>query len=124
MRPFDLQKALAGAKVQTRDGRGVTQLTYFPDAKQKYCIACVVDNYLRLYDKEGCFYIGGTDDKDLVMTPIKKKGWLNIYPVDGKNPAHLGNPGAYIFSTKEQADAARAAACIVACVEVEWEEEV
>lgn len=35
MKPFDLQKALAGAKVITRGGQTVTRIAHFPEAEER-----------------------------------------------------------------------------------------
>ena len=79
MKPFDLQRALAGEKVVTRDGREVTQLTKF-DCEGE-CLAGVLDlNLSTTWNKNGQFW--GTSeesDDDLFMAPKTVKRWVNFY---------------------------------------------
>ena len=82
MKPFDLKAALAGAKVVTRDGRDVTQLTYLKglDAGE-YCICGVVELGGKLqidtWINDGCAYSSKRpDDSDLFMAPTERKEWV------------------------------------------------
>lgn len=43
MKPFDLEKALAGERVVTRDGDEVTQITKFDLIRSEYFIRGVVE---------------------------------------------------------------------------------
>lgn len=90
MKPFDLEKAKAGAPVCTRNGLKVKILRF--DVKNpNYQIAALVTDkngieYYESYTKDGRYYGAGyEDDRDLVMAPIKHKGWVNIYPDDNKS---------------------------------------
>lgn len=78
MKPFDLQRALAGDKVVTRDGREVRQLHKF-DCEGE-CLAGVLDLSLSTWNKNGQFW--GTSeesDDDLFMAPKTVKRWVNFY---------------------------------------------
>ncbi len=78
MKPFNLERALAGDKVVTRDGREVTQLTKF-DCEGE-CLAGVLDLSLSTWNKNGQFW--GTSeesDDDLFMAPKTVKHWVNFY---------------------------------------------
>lgn len=57
IRPFELQKFLAGAKVMTRDGRPVHQLTYFERPEERYPLHGIVDGVQSVitWTKEGKF---------------------------------------------------------------------
>lgn len=55
MKPFNLEAALAGEPVVTRDGRRVTQLTMF-DGLSDRCLAGVIDGILLQWDKNGRRY--------------------------------------------------------------------
>ena len=81
MKPFNLNEALAGHPVVTRDGRKVTQLHLF-DVTSPYCLCGVIDRELRSFTKEGYHSIlktKDTSDYDLFMESTKTKKWINIY---------------------------------------------
>jgi hypothetical protein len=79
MTKFDLEKALAGDKVVTRDGREVTQLV-------KIVISCEVflagaihgDGHVSSWIGTGIEAQGG-EDEDLFMAPKKLSGFVNVY---------------------------------------------
>jgi len=51
MKPFDLEKALAGKPVVTRDGNKVTQLTLFKTRRKQFLFGVVeFDDYSNNYD--------------------------------------------------------------------------
>lgn len=83
MKPFDLQKALAGYPVITRDGRRVTQLTLFDIANHYlYPLVGVIEGTwdIQRWTKEGKFEekLGVDRQVDLFMSTVKKKGWVII----------------------------------------------
>jgi hypothetical protein len=68
---------------------------------------------------DGCITSCADLAGDLVNIPVKKSGWLNIYPcIDG---ATLTPCSGTIYRTKEIAGNNASPHCI-ACVEVSWEE--
>ena len=73
MKPFNLEAALRGEKVVTRDGREVTQLTHF-EIKSAYRLYGVVSGRLYIWFGDGSF---ATDlkesDYDLFMATKTKK---------------------------------------------------
>lgn len=79
MKPFNLQEALAGKPVVTRDGRPVKIAGYNPDAR--YCdkITGWVDNISRDWSNEGRYYISGESNFDLFMASEKRTYWVNVY---------------------------------------------
>jgi len=80
MKPFDLEKALAGEPVVTRDGREVTQLHLF-DTPEKYKLYGVISGrYITCWDVDGNYTHGLEEAKhDLLMKEKVIKGWCNIY---------------------------------------------
>lgn len=74
MKPFDLEKALAGEPVITKEGKEVTQLTYF-DTIERHCLYGVVDGEVYSWNIDGKIFI----DPDLFMAPKIKKRWVNLY---------------------------------------------
>lgn len=94
MTEFDLERALAGDKVVTRDGREVTQLALMDDAAEM-CVAGVVSREIETFTEDGCNSGLGIGHKDLFMAPKKLSGFVNI-DTDGFVDLHL---------TKDDADA-------------------
>lgn len=124
MKPFDLEKAKAGAKVCTRNGLKVEILKF--DVKNSYypIIAVITNNNgienCYAYTKDGKYTDLNECPMDLVMAPIKHKGWVNIYPDDSKSTTKYV-VGSNIFPTKEIAKQVSAPNCI-ATIPIEWEE--
>lgn len=76
MQPFNLQAALAGEPVLTREGRKVTEIAAFKTATP-WVFYAVVDGKVLEYDKCG---ISPFDERyDLFMSPEKREAWLIIY---------------------------------------------
>ena len=76
MKAFDIQKALDGADVITRDGKEVYQLTWF-DCANKHCVHGVIDDWIFSWTVEGKI-VTDTDephDKDLFMAPSIQERW-------------------------------------------------
>jgi len=119
MKEFDLEKALAGAKVVTRDGREVTQLHKFRLNNKKEVIVGVVDaaepfiNPIT-FDLNGCLLMayGRESPVDLFMAPVKCTGWINIYP---------GRTAGFIFETEKEAREITDKEA-TATIKIEWEE--
>lgn len=79
MKPFNLERAVAGEKVVTRDGREVTQLTKFDAKDTTYALIGVVDASLQSWTLEGVFEKGETSNADLFIAPKTVKRWVNFY---------------------------------------------
>ena len=82
LKPFDIQKAREGKPVCTRDGRKARILAF--DLKNdEYPIVAAVENdsseILLSYTMNGEIANGVESDKDLMMLPEKKEGWVNLY---------------------------------------------
>jgi hypothetical protein len=125
MIPFNLEKAIAGNPVQTENGKPVHQLTVF-DCDERYNVVGIVDNELCRWDREGSnagFY---TENLNLVMTPIKKTGFVNLYKDNKGNIITAAEKVSYDSSwVKTVADALmreKEVGKYIATVEVEWEE--
>jgi len=83
MKAFDLEKAKAGAKVVTRDGRPARIVCFDLEGRQPIGAAIeredfdgVVSEVLHSFGSDGRYYTGTTQDKDssldLFMAPDKK----------------------------------------------------
>ena len=77
MKPFDLERALAGEPVVTRDGRPVTQLTLF-EGIEGYCLFGVVDAAVRRWLIGGYRNYGLNSSEDLFMVPKTQKRWVVV----------------------------------------------
>ena len=76
LKPFNLERALAGDPVVTKSGRQVEQITLFNASG--HCIAGVVDGFLHKWQNDGKFIIDMQHQYDLFMAPIEKTGWMMI----------------------------------------------
>lgn len=85
--PFNLEKALTGEPVMTRDGKEVTQLTLFT-VDSVYNLAGVVDGVLLRYTTEGVYIVNQVTDLDLFMKVEVKTHKVNGFEV----PAPVTNP--------------------------------
>ena len=78
MKPFNLEQALAGKPVVTRDGRPVKIAGYNPDAKPQWKLAAWVDGNLDAWYTDGT-QTGKSNmptDSDLRMAPTERKEWI------------------------------------------------
>ena len=77
---FNLQKALNGAKIVTRDGREVTQLTKFEDAEE-YPLGAVLEGKIQSWSIDGYYYIDrlGENNADLFIEGKVRRAWVNVY---------------------------------------------
>jgi hypothetical protein len=114
MKPFNLEAALAGAKVVTGDKKLVTDIAYFPSSNCRYTVCAVIDGDILYFTVNGYFHSGNIDfTRDLFMAPVKSEGWINIYSGE--------MIGGCIYKTEEDARALGWTSPI-ACVRIEWEE--
>jgi hypothetical protein len=87
MKKFNLEKALAGEPVVTRDGRPVTQLTLF-EIESNFPLKGVVDRNFSTWTKKGFFHDVKKDHPyNLFMYEEKKSVWINVY--QGNYSKHL-----------------------------------
>jgi hypothetical protein len=87
---FDLEKVIHGAKVVTRDGREVSQLTKF-DTYEKFCLYGVVNDEIQCWDIKGRCYEGANPNIDLFLVGKVQSIWVNIYRKDGDEGIFIGN---------------------------------
>lgn len=127
MKPFNLQEALAGKPVVTRDGRKVTEIKHFKTATDSYQdVVAVVAGRIQEFTLSGSFYSmgGALSTYDLFMDSTQKTGWINLYK--GKDQYSSGNlhvhTGYGLYSTHKDAYEYRAPSLYIATVEVTWEE--
>jgi hypothetical protein len=89
-KPFDLEKAMAGAPVVTRDGLPV-RITCFDRLHPDYPITALVleasgVEVQEVYCLDGTYSMYGASSRDLRMAPVKKNGWF-VGPFESKEAA-------------------------------------
>ena len=82
-KPFNLEEALAGAKVVTRSGEEVSQLTLFKDVKNDYPLLGVIGKDLESFRINGDYSKRYESTFDLFLVVETKKVYVNIF--EGKN---------------------------------------
>ncbi len=93
---FNLEQALNGAKVITRDGREATQLTYFSDVINEIKLYAVVDGNVFGYSEDGGFR-GVCNPLDLFMAPEMMSGFI-CYHCDGACHYFKEKPNKEMYS--------------------------
>ena len=80
-KPFDLERALAGDEVVTREGLAVTEIHYFKHVNSVYEVYVAVGGLVYACTKEGLYTFPVEDRFDLFMAPKTKKceAWANVY---------------------------------------------
>lgn len=119
-KPFDLEAAKAGKPVCTRDGRKARIICW--DKKGNYpIVALIQDNenseHIEYYTENGIFSNGGNNkNRDLMMLPQKKEGWINLC----KNN-HGDTLAAGVFPSREEA-VSNCPPSYLGTIKIEWEE--
>jgi hypothetical protein len=76
---FDLEKVVHGAKVVTRDGREVTQLSKF-ETDSDYCLYGVVNGIVEDWTIDGKYRLETPEcSKDLYIQGKVQSIWVNVY---------------------------------------------
>lgn len=97
MKPFNLERAIAGDPVQTKNGKPVKQLSKF-ESIVKYNVIGVVDGVICHWDEWGnSFLLNEPENYQLVMAPVKKTGWLNLYEWED------GQRAGIVYNSEEEA---------------------
>jgi hypothetical protein len=80
LKKFDLEKALNGAKVVTRNGREVLQLTKF-ECINLYSLVGVVDGAIKRWTEQGKFDTEhvGESHLDLFLAVEPQRIWANVF---------------------------------------------
>jgi hypothetical protein len=84
MEKFNLERALAGEPVCTRDGNEVTQLTYFQETDDLFIVGGVLERELYLWQTNGRFLETKEHPKDLFMKPKENAIWVNVHSKDSR----------------------------------------
>lgn len=81
MEKFNLERALAGEPVITRDGKEVTEIHHFKTYSAEHSVYAVVEGILKSFTIEGEYnsYSPSESTNDLFMKPKVIEGWVNVY---------------------------------------------
>ena len=84
MKPFNLERALAGDPVVTRDGCKVLEIRVFEHPSVEWCVFALVEGHdICCYNREGLIYSPmvnvSSGGLDLLMAPKEKTLWINLY---------------------------------------------
>jgi hypothetical protein len=115
---FDLEKALAGEKVITRDGREVTQITKFKGVTgERESIYATLNGVVMSYYETGEYTLDrNIAGENLFMAPKKLSGFINLYD--------NGDVGQIIHNTKHEATCGRSGIKNrIACIDLSQFEE-
>ena len=83
LKPFNLEQALAGAPVTTRDGTKVIRLIALPEAKpQSRLVAVLEDGETATFNEGGRYYSMRDSSLDLFMAPTKKEGYIATIKIE------------------------------------------
>jgi hypothetical protein len=114
MKPFNLEAALAGAKVMNGKKEPVTDIAYFPSVNSPYKVCALLNGGISCFTETGCASKKCTNSLlDLFMAPDISEGWINIYK--GRRIGH------YLYKTEVEARALSSSG-LITCVRIEWEE--
>ena len=84
MKAFNLEEALVGKPVVTRDGRKVTELYLFKTANSNYPLRVCIDKDIKDYTDRGTYYAKDTtSEHDLFMEVPIIESWVNVYCSNG-----------------------------------------
>ncbi len=123
MKEFDFKyvkehfrEAQSGKLVQTRKGDTVKLLSVNCRGKNPIVGVVVGENtdVATSWNAKGVNWAGDKDD-DLVMKPVKKEGWVNVY--NGIRKPYCGS----IYATKEET-LKEDRGCYITTIKIEWEE--
>lgn len=123
MKPFDLERALAGDPVVTRDGRKVRIMPLLLKDKHYPVVGYMDFGYREVLDRftlEGRTGMHEDSALDLFMAAVKHEGWVNIYPSEDC-PYTPWCTSRLIYDSEESAKERAESDCI-ATVKIEWEE--
>ncbi|MHB9161363.1 MAG: hypothetical protein ACYC6W_10860 [Nitrosotalea sp.] len=103
MKPFNLERALAGDKVITKNGHIVLELILQFKLIEPYInLIGTINGYVYTWNKEGKIYVDGTSNPfDLFMSSTKKKLYIAIHKNKETNNHHLIFKGKSYESKEE-----------------------
>ena len=122
LKPFDLEKAKAGAKVVTRDGRNVRIICWDLKYDMYPIVALVMDKdgteeEIETYTLDGEGVEGEKFPFDLFMAPTTVERWVNVYKNGYEGYCH----GCY-YDSEQEALQHKGDDEYIATTKISWEE--
>lgn len=120
LKPFNLEQALAGAPVMTREGRKVVRIFYAEEACENSQVICVFETGVVFpYYKDGT-YTNSSSVHELVMAPTKKEGYVVMFYNNSQKDFIVGTK---IWASKQDAEIwSKGCEAVFAIAKIEWEE--
>ena len=120
MKPFDLEKAKAGVPVITRNGCTARIICFDRADDDGYSLVALLQldkgiERVTTHTDQGRYCKEPGNDYDLFMGPVKREGWVNIYPND--------STGVAIHPSRSLADKSDVHKVRIDCIHIEWWEE-
>lgn len=111
--PFNLQAAIDGKPLITRDGKPVKFIAYSPEISGRFKVMCLRDDTWASYTDEGKDSASVDSEEDLFMAPEKVVVWI----------CHRSISSPLSFPTEEEAQAYAVVSIgkVVAITRVEFE---
>jgi len=100
MKDFDLDQAMQGARIVTRYGKEVEDLTYMGNAEGEFKLVGTVDGQIQVWTLGG-IACSETDVYDLYIENEFCEGWVNVYRDPKTNEPMFGNK---VYSTVTDAE--------------------
>lgn len=121
MNKFDLEKAKAGAPVQTVSGHSV-RILCFDAMDEIYPIIALMSDGIHekicAYTIDGEYLVSDENANDLIMVSTKKTGWINVYMTGRKGERQSS---IKVYESKEEALKYTSESCLDT-IQIEWEE--
>ena len=79
MKPFNLERAIAGDPLCTADGQDGRFIAYVPEVRSVYKILIFVDGRIATYTEDGRYSKYEDSDLDLRMKPITRTWYMAVH---------------------------------------------
>jgi hypothetical protein len=120
MKNFDINLALAGEPVVTRDGRKVIELHCFGAEAIRYPVQYTMeDAYIYTATLDGLAETERATNRDLFMAPTTTIGWVNLYLDPYTEKRYI--KATKIYETEEEA-LEKVAVDVIDTIKIEWED--
>lgn len=126
MKPFDLDRAIAGDPIETRGGVPVEFVAYATGIQGDFKVIGIMTGSIKTWRMDGTYSLDGRIfEFDLVMKPVIVKKYINLYRVmphsDNKQCYYLLGPHTF-DSESEALVATRGSTNHVKVIEIEEKE--
>ena len=108
MKPFNLERAIAGDPLVTQGGGIVTEFHHLETATNPAVCIAVIAGRIHYFTANGHCVTPHFDyrpDFELFMASKKRTVWVNLYPISTTTPEHAAyTTGGFAYDTEERAD--------------------